>query len=301
LPYTWTELYDSIKVRGSIPTAAAFFTEGRLLTIANDTLRLDLMNLVNSVQEGFYSYDDDTTVDSSNNAYRIPSRAVGAKLENAILLIGTKRSPLTRFSEDEILDSEQSPESKPGFYIKRNHLYLLPKDGAGFTTLRQVIVMRPNQIVKNTEGAEITAIDTGTKVVTCSTVPAGWTTSKTFDIVKADPGFDWLAIDQTASAVTTGASGTLTFSALPSELAVGDWVSLAGESPVIQLPVELQPLLAQETANVAMHSKGDAQAMKLGTEAAKKLRKAAQDLINPRVEKAPKKIRNRSGILRVGL
>ena len=118
------------------------------------------------------------------------------------------------------------------------------------------------------------------------------------DLVQANPHFDTLAIDQVITSVTTTA--IIFSSTLPTRLAVGDWVSLQGQSPVIQLPLELHPLLAQRVANQCLKNSPHSEAYKNGLNEVLALEKQAMHLLTPRIEKEGKKIVNRSGMLRRG-
>ena len=279
-----------------VPTNQNSYTTARLLRLTNSTLVSRCLPLVDMVREGFYSYDFDSAI--STSPVRIPSRAVGCKLEDAAFLSGTERCDAVRYYEEDLHDYTTNRQGKPGFYIKRNQVYLVYQ--GNYSTFRQSVILRPNKLVANEDAAQVTSINTGTNTVTCSTVPSAWSTSSVLDIVQAQAHFDWLAIDQTPSAVTTGTSGTITFTSLPTDLLVGDWISLAKETPIVQLPEELHPLLAQETANLLLKSQGDANAWKMGVEEVKMMKEGLIALINPRVQKEGKKIVNRTGMLRRG-
>lgn len=301
MAWTWTELLDDIKVRGMIPTSQNTFTEARLLSLTNAELRSRVLPLVDKVREGFYSYDIDTTLNATG-IYNINKRAVGGKILNAALIEGDQRYDLTYYTE-ESLENYDAPLGDFGLYIKRSTQYLVPRVPQGWSTFRSTIMLRPAQIVAQTSAAQISSIDTVTGIITCSSVPSAWTTASVFDIVQAEPHFDTLSIDLAISAVTTGTSGTLTFTPanLNSRLAVGDWIGLAGETPVIQVPVELNPLLAQYVANICLKSQTDMTAYKIGVEDAKELKEGLLHLLTPRVQSEGKKIVNRTGILRRGL
>lgn len=298
MAYTWTELLDSIKVKGGIPTSQNTYTEARLLSIVNQKLREEILPLVQQVREGFLSYDVDSDINATG-IYPIPSRAIGGKLEGAALIRGTERQPLVIYDEDEVRDTEQAPSGVPGFFLKRNNLVLLPKDGAGYETLRLSILLRPGEIVSATSATQIVEID-GTSLV-CASVPSTWTTSNTFDLVQQNPPFDSLFIGEVASLVETGTEAVISFSELPTNVAVGDWVSLTGQTPVIQLPLELHGLLALRAANECLKNGPDLSAYEKGAEEAKRLEEKLVTLLSPRVEKQSKKLVNRSGILRRGL
>jgi len=301
MAFTWTELIDDIKVRGMFPTSQSTFTTARLLSLTNATLRSKVLPLVDKVREGYYSYDVDTVLNATG-IYNLHTRAVGGKLLDACLVSGDERFDLAKYSEGTIKNYDQAP-GQAGFYLKRSQVFLLPKVPASGSSFRQTIMLRPPTIVAQDSAARISAINTVSGVVTCETVPSSWTTSNLFDMVQEPAHFDTLAIDLPITAISTGASGTMTFTAanLPSRLAVGDWIGLRGESPVIQVPVELNPLLAQEVANICLRSQTDANALKLGIDEVKEMREEIKSLITPRVSSEGKKITNRSGILRRGI
>ncbi len=119
-----------------------------------------------------------------------------------------------------------------------------------------------------------------------------------YELVQADPHFDTLGFDLVVTSVT---ATTVVFSAtLPTRLAVGDWVGLSGQSPVIQCPLELHPYLAQEAANYCLRGQVDNEAYKAGLEEADRLRKDLETLFTPRIQKEGRKIVNRTRILRRG-
>lgn len=301
MAYTWTELLDNIKVRSAMPTSQNTFTEARLLVIANDELRTTMLPFLQKVREAYYSYNDDRTI-SGAASYQLSTRAIGGKLEDACLINGTSRFDLARYYEDEQGDTGQPQGGTYGIILKRNDVYLLPASPSGWSTLRMSILLRPLQIVAQDSAAIVTAINTGTKTVTFTTVPSTWVNTQTFDIVQGKPHFDPIGIDLAAATVTTGASGTIVFTAtLPTRLAVGDWVGLAGETPVIMLPLELHPMLAQACACQVLRSQRDLALLKEAEEKMKMMKAECLSLITPRIEQEGKKIVNRTGILRRGI
>lgn len=299
--YTWTQLMDDIKVKGMIPTSQNTFTEERLLSITNNVLLAKLLPQILKARESYYSYDIDTAINSTG-VYDIHTRAVGGKLDNVALIDGVRRKDLALYLEDEITNLGQPPDGKAGFFIKRNQFTILPTDGSGYSSVRQTIFLRPARIVANSSGAQVTAFNPATKVVTFSEVPSGWTTASVLDIVQGQPHFDTLAINQTISAITTGSGGTITFvSDLPDRIAIGDWVSLFGESPVPQVPAEFNSLLAQYAANECLKNGSDPKALETGIADAKELLDSLMGVITPRVEREGKVLVNRTGMLRRGL
>jgi hypothetical protein len=104
----------------------------------------------------------------------------------------------------------------------------------------------------------------------------------------------------TSVSFSDNGSGTLTISPtvthIHSELIIGDYICLAEETIVPQLPVELHPILAQRVASLCLD------ALEGGPEAIKKrvkdMENSTNRILEHRAEDAPKKITQRKGILR---
>lgn len=279
-----------------MPTSTAMFTDARILALSDAEMRAYIMPMLMSAREYYVAYDYETTVNASGE-YPIPRRAIGAKLLNAALIDSTSKLDLVWLTEDELQRTDESPRGIPGLYLKRNIAILVPPTQHGFGSIRLTYNIRPGKLVPVTECRQITAIDTGTKTMTvASTIPSSWSTADTFDLIQDQPHFDVLAIDQ----VVTVASGTtVTFSdSLPSRLEVGDWISLANESPIIQCPVEIQPLYEQKVATSIARSKGDAEFYKIQKDELDSMEKVIKPVYIPRIEKEGKKINQRSRLLR---
>lgn len=300
--YTTADLLDSLKVRGAVSSTGALFTTARLLSLCTDEMRDYLLPLVLKVRENYYQWDDDTALNATGK-YAIHTRATGGKLDDVFLIDAsptpTRKTDLTLLTESELEDYGATPGDRPGFYLKRNHIFLVPAGGLPWAYIRQQFFLRPGRFVETTDCAQVTSINTGTKVVTCDTVPAAWVNTDLFDFVQAEPHFDTLAISKVVTAVVTGASGTLTFSTtLPDDLAVGDWICLKNETCIVQAPPEFHSLLAQRVANICLKTLGRDSALKNGEADLTKLEKGIGGLISPRVNREGKKLVNRTGILR---
>jgi hypothetical protein len=297
MAYTYTELLDDIKTIGAIPTSQNTYTAARILSATNRVLRSRILPIMSKCRENYYSYDVDTSVNSSGQ-YNIPSRAMGGKIQNLALINSTERLDLSWLSEEELSDTSESPYGSPGVYVKRNSVYLVPAQDHGYSTFRMSIYLRPCEVVAQSSAAQITAINTGTNTLTFTsgTIPTSWTTSNTFELVQQNPHFDTLGYDLAISSITTT---TMVFSAtLNTRLAVGDWVGLTGQSPIIQIPLEAQPLLAQLVSNELTRNSTNKAAYKLGVENAKDLEKELMHLLTPRIDKEGKKLVSRNGIFR---
>jgi hypothetical protein len=117
------------------------------------------------------------------------------------------------------------------------------------------------------------------------------------DFVKGTSGNSTLAMDKTISSV---ASTVITFAAnaVPSTLAAGDYITMAGTSPVLQLPNECYPLVETRVAQRILFAGGDFDGAKMLDDAVKEEEKNLKMLLEPRIQGEPTIILNRSGLLR---
>jgi len=253
-------LLDSVKRRGLIPTADETFAAADLYQLLDEETRGYILPLLREVHEEFLHVRHDQALVASQSEYPLPARCAAEALKMVCLDADGSGvfTPLARVEPERA--NRRTSELSGGvvcYYLEDDAVVLVPAPAAGVSgSLRFVYLNRPNLPVVGTAAAEVTAIDTGTRAVTCrladqssATVPATFTSSETYDLIKGTPGFRSLGVDLAA----TVASNVLTFTAtLPSSLAVGDFVALAGQSPVVQLPAEMHPLLSQRVAFVVL-------------------------------------------------
>jgi hypothetical protein len=297
MAFTTTELIAQVKRLAHVPTNQNTFQTADFLALGDHQIRTKLVPLIKSVRESYFSKDKTYTLTSGTATYQIPARAVGGAVKDVVLVDSQGNEfSLGLIQEDEAPEYKQSGTGTPQkFYFKGNDIVLVPTPGTNEGSLKLPYLQRPSRLIATSSARQITAINTGTNTLTVSSVPSTFTTSTPLDFIKADPGFDCLAIDQTPSSTT---STTLVFSSsLPSGLAVGDWIALAGETPVPQLPVEYHEILASLIAERIEKAQGDLDALRISMKENEGLAETSKGLISPRVEGEPKKIIARSSTL----
>lgn len=290
--FTTTELLTDIKQRAMIPTDQTTFTAADLLRFATDELRLTLLPLLLSEREEFYLTEAGATqaLVSGTAAYQIPARAVGQILRDAYLVDASGNlTNLTRIEYDERPSYDVTSTGVPQhFYLRNNKVVLLPIPSSADYSLCTPYFIRPSKLIETTDAGQITAVTSTT--VTVSSLPTTITTSTQLDFIRSSGGFECISINETPTIVS---GTTLTFSAVPDGVAVGDWVALAGESPIPQLPAEMHPLLAERVARKVMKAIGDANGVKLSEETIREMTDGALRLTSNRVQGEPKRIVSR--------
>jgi hypothetical protein len=281
MAYTTSDLLTAIERRSFAPANQLTFTTTDILQLADEELQSVLMPRIMSVREEYYVTYKDYAVVGLQNAYDIPPRSIASLLREAKLLnSGGTLINLTRIEPENINTTNgSSPES---FYLESDSLVLYPTPSAGIggLTLRLHFFASPGSLIETSDAAVISAIDTVTNVVSVSTIPSSWNTGDTFDFISGKGSQSYRGIDFTSTLV----SGTdITFSSLPDKIAVGDYLSIAETSPLVQLPQNMRAVLAQATAArilAAQNQPGASEA----SEKTEMLLEAAINILTPRVQ-----------------
>lgn len=300
--YLANDLVTSVKRRCNVPTAQVTFQLADFLALADEEIRSKLLPLILKHMEEFYVFPVDQTVVINQAEYPIPSRATAMSLRDVMIVSSTDpdtRVGLERLNPEDLYAGMSGNGrflvKKNGFYLQGNSVMLYPTPQQNIDVLRMLIYMRPSQLVDVATCGLITAIDTVAKTVTVQTLPSNITLQTPIDFVKAQPGFNCTAIDQTITGI---ASNVLSFSALPSTLALGDYVCQANQSCVVQVPVELQPLLFQYVVVRVLAAQGDQTNLKAAVAELESLEKSAGLLLAPRVSGKVKRVVNARSINR---
>jgi len=272
MAYTTVQLLESIEKRAAIPISQSTFTNPQILGLASEAIETELLPKIIKAKQDFYITYEDISLSKGtgdNHSWiRIPFRAVGQSIVSI---------------SNPINDCEIDASS---FWVEGSKIYF---ENPSLSSYRIRYYLRPSKLVETSSVGTITAIDTATGIVTVSSAPSDYTTSITYDFVRANPGYDTLAINKTCSLVS---SNNLTFTAsdLPSELAVGDYLCASDESPVPQIPVEWFAFLAQLVAVEILTDLGDHGSADKAASRLKRMEDNVLSLISPRIENKPKAI-----------
>ena len=149
-------------------------------------------------------------------------------------------------------------------------------------------------MVMPSECGQINDIDRVNNQVTLANIPATFTNQVKVDFIRQDGAFDSVAIDQ----VVQGISGAvITFTSLPEDLEIGDWVALAGETPIPQIPIEFHAVLAQMVAVKCLEALGDDKVAQAGQKLML-MKDNAFAQIADRVDGQPKKVYTNSSLIK---
>lgn len=301
--YTTTNLLADIKRKAFVPISQITFDDSGLLDVADEEIQVGIVPFIMAVREEYLVDYQDYEIDGTTRLFEVPSRSIGAKLRDVTVLINpdnqenqpNEKSLPEINAEDAVFNNNfNNFLALPSFFLRDNNVVLSP-GASSFAgqTLRLYYFKRPSKLILVTACSKITSISTNTAVV--NIVPtnfgtSGGTITITVDVIKAKPPFKILTMDLTITIDTTTNTATFPSNLSDYEITEGDYICLAGESPIPLLPVELHSLLAQRAAVKILASLGDSANFQIATNRLQEMEKNIRELISNRVEGANRKV-----------
>lgn len=292
---TGNQLLDDVQITITMPNNQVLLTDERILSLANDEVMAHVVPLMLSLNEEYFvELDDSDKTVQDKKEYDIPYRAVGRILRDLKIQTG---QPDNVFNSVQIqLEDANFFQATTGtfsYYFKGDKFVLVPTPQSQDYTLLKYYLLRPNKIVKTGSAGLVTGI-TG-NIVNLNVVPTTFVNGVLCDFIKGVQGNSTIRMDQ---AITNVSGNQVTFAEVPDTLVIGDWVALAEESPVLQLPDEAFPYLVFLTAKRCLYAIGDYEGMKAIDEQIPEKRRLLEMILAPRNEGENIKIVNRWGLLR---
>lgn len=295
-PYIVDSLLPTLRLLPLMPSVQALFSSSDLLTIMNFEMDSKIMPMIDNQAEEYGIYVKDIAYSTSVTVYDVPSRALAGKLRSVSFVdsVGNEvRIPRLRVEDIMSNVNATGMAINPalwGFYFQNNKvvLYLGSTNGGSnaFAYLRLRYIRQPGTLVLSSACAEVASV--AGNVITAVTVPlTNFVTTATYDLISNSPQmFIGLGDDLTITAVTTGAGGTITFTnPVPSTVQPGDWVCLAGQSPIPQIPYNPGfQLLLQLSAAKCLEIHGDTQGFNVAMAQAADMKNYFLSVITPRAD-----------------
>jgi len=299
IDYSVNALLTSVKQRSMNAENQNLLSDADIVRIASEELQGTILPFIQSVKNEYYVTNEDQTFVQGQSRYIIPQRATGTKLRDVCLVDNQGNEILLNYINPEDLKSSWAyAPYQFGFYPTDYSINLELGNNLGsgnYSYVRMIYFRRPNTLCTtgvSGNAGRVVSFNTVAKTITLDFAPTTWTSSTTFDIINSMPPFQSRVDD---AAISMIAGFVLTFvNDLPSDLAVGDWVSEANFSPIPQMPVECHRLLEVLTAARILQYTGDP-AFSVMQAMAEGMKKDLSQILSPRVDGSPRKIpiRNR--------
>lgn len=301
---TTTKLLKSIKTRCMVPVSQISFSDEDLIDFANEEMLIGLIPTILQMKDEYLVYKENFPLVNGVSQYAIPERSLGNKLREVSYSDGHNEFEMTQINLDEkyigIGVSRQFGFMRQ-FYVKGSDVVPYPEiDGSVSATgsLNMYYYIRPNGLVKDANVGIIKSINRLTGEIVLSSIPSTYSLEVNYDFVKARSPHNIIKIDIAPTDInTTTKTITVNASDIPSELVVGDYMPIAGESCIPNVPTELHAILAQRVACRVLEAIGDTTSLQNANSKLQEMEGKAGVILDNRVEGAVHKVVNR-GVLR---
>lgn len=294
MAYTAQALLDEVRLRGMLPNVATIgVQDADILLHANAEMASTIVPLVMSCSEEFFVVTYDIQLIAGVSQYRLPDNNVGARVRNVALLYGNLQTQLARIEPEQVGQYVTGSLGTPAaFFMDGGGLNVLPAPtSSGFLRVRYYA--RPGQLTTTTSNYRSIASSSYNSTRTILTFSSGSTgtlipaAGTTYDVIAARTPFDTMV-----QGVTTAGAGpyTITSSNFPQTIQDGDYVCVRDTSPFLQIPVEVQSLLVQQTLCAVLEQLGDNEKLDPALRRAERLKAQALLLLTPRTDGNPQKM-----------
>ncbi len=291
---TTNELLADIKSRGLVPSGQTTISDQTILNWAEEEMQLWVVPLILKYHQDHLVSDYVIPVSAAASRYDLPERAVGSKILDAKIWYNSDIINIPMVNRED-RDLYQNEQLEWAYYLQGTELVFInaPKYSAD---LHIDYSRRPSSLVLESNSRKVTAVNGQT--VTINALADFLVVGTLLDIT-SNRFNEIVAMDATLLSQNTAAK-TLTFgSAIDlSRVRVGDWITLAGKSAIVQLPQEYISILSEKVNVSVLRSIGDQAGISVALNRLEEMRVSLGQLATDRNVADPKKVINRQGFLR---
>lgn len=313
---TTSALLKSIKRRTLVPDNQNTFSDQDFIDLMNEEMMIGIVPSVLQTKEEYFIFKQIIPLVPDKSNYPIPERALANKLREICFRDTASANFNNEYEMTQIAIDDRYTGLSNGtgssdftgfrrFYVMGSDIILHPNVGPSpYGALAFYYYLRPNTLVKDTQVASIVAINRTTGEITLSSIPSGYTLYSSasnnvlltgYDFVKAKSPHNILSIDVTATSINnTTKVITVNVDSIPKDLEIGDYMPLAGQSCIPNIPTELHMVLAQRVAQRVLEAIGDSEGLNNATAKVAEMENKLSTMLDNRVEGAPRKVVNRA-------
>lgn len=292
-------IFTRVTTDARVPRGAQYRTIANLLPVLDRHLRALVVPRLLNVCEDWLTATATYSVVSGTAVYRLPTRNLRVL---DVALTDSEGRVRQGFSRATATQAKQRraewwiKESGPPTYwlVEGSSLRLYPTpDATGQYTLTVRYARRPGRLVDSTASAPngpatVAGISGAPGDLSVQISPAGafgTTGTVSVDVLRGTPGFEAVKDDVTATVTTGGVYLSFVgYTATTLPLSVGDYVTLAGTSPVPQIPLDYITVLELATVEQVCREQGDRAGSESARDARLALMESAQSVLEPRAD-----------------
>lgn len=291
-------LLARLRTRAGVPDADARFggsdsaVDEELLALLDEVIRTDLGLEVYQAADGRHVVEHTQALVAERSDYALPARCWSVLVDHVALLDAAGNERELHYVHRHEIGRWQYGARWPGyrFTLLGDAIRILPTPQDASLRLQLRYVRRPSKLVKLAACAEISATPTSSAITVTSFPASGWS-DPVVDVVRASyhatPLEDDVALTDAGSTSKTRNSGSWTTTGALA-VAAGDYLCLAGETCIPQVPEVALPYVLEQAAYKASVVMGDREAQDTHLRAAETQRQRITAAMAERSGIAPK-------------
>lgn len=296
--YLTEDLVEQIKENTSTEFAQSRFSQTTLIDLCNQESLKRIRPIISNLQKEFFVVTTKIALEQGDKFVRLPKRAAGRGLREVYFEIGSDRFELVQITREQATREETSSQQTPiSFYFEADSIvFTSPIDQD--ITLVLVLEISPGSLVLSTTVTTVSSVDFDTGVVVVSGTPTGYGGAVEYDFVQGlGYGNAVLAVGLTPVS-TSGTSYTFNPTELPKTLRAGDYITLAGKTPVPNMPDEAVTTLIHAVSCRIYRLRGDFNSLKAETDEMQNSILYLQQALADRIEGQRPVVHNERSLLR---
>lgn len=284
-----------VKRRISHPNNPSIMTDDGILEIADDMIISKVVPMIMSANQEYFVVRTTQSTVANQAEYDFPKRALAQSFRDLKLKFddgSTRDLPLVALEDEHMTTLTSSPAM---FYFLGDKYALSPAPTVSTMELEEYWYIAPSKLVTLSSASKVLSISGGD--VTVDAIPSTITSGVDIDFIKGNYGNSLKGMDIEVQ----GASGSIisfNSSDVPSDLEVGDYISVAGTSPVVRLPDVCIQYAETLTSVQVLQSIDDFEMADIVGRDLEGERKDCLRVIDPRIFGESTKIINRGGLMR---
>ena len=302
MAFTTDDLVASIARGVTLPSYDPLLNTADILALANEEMQTRIVPMIRALRQEFFVTTASQVLISGQDAYTLPARAVGRTLRDLKLVCPgvTKRKLVYIEPEEEHFYGNTGSGGEPvGFFFRGDSFVLRPTPLVTSSTysLEVWYELRPSSLIPVSAAGKVVSVDFVNNLVVLTQAPAVVLPGSTVDFISSSGGHSLVGMDLSINAIS---GNQLAFTLVPPTLAVGDYCAPSQQSPVVMLPDDVFPVLAQAVQCRILEAIGDMENLQAAKMTLTEKIVETQKLLAPRVEGEVRKVTNRQGLLRRG-
>jgi len=293
--YTSSLLVQTVKQKSAMTTGQMGLSDNDILAIATRRLKTDIVADILNQGEEYLEYVDTIPLVSNQSYYRIPDRAIGQVIRHVYLNYGGTRISISKVDDSDLesFNSTGTTTMPYNFTIEGNYVRFLPSIGtiSNSTSMDLYYFMNPNVLTIESNCRQIVSINPAYTQFTIASTPSNFTPTLGYDFINHISGNEIINYNQICTSIATN---VMVFPTPQTDVSVGDWICLAGQSPVPNIPELWQDLLVSLTVSEIQQLKQNTMGIQIATAETKRLTDAIDTITSQRVISKPDRVIPRS-------